>query len=665
MSDQNKLSEVLKNQKEGGDTPPPAKTPIANSIMPPVSKQDELNYLTRWVEDSRFFGGVFQGYIDYSAVEHSDVADNVNAAYDAEVGTLAGLGSGIIMGFVLHFLFRRYYKAKKSLNPLYRTFKTLASLGMSVGIFIANILPMPATAKGFFAAVFADIACLVIGLFALPYWLIRQYILKTPANLRHQFTKTGNEGWSKYAKTALVFGTYLGQALGALFGYVSHSNLLTTLAIGSAVGAITCFAASLIFVPLINKFFAKKLITEGYDIYLFNRRNLGRTYFNKNRKALILTNIGEKCAAYFVENGQLNSEPVQITLSPSQISKINEEWHYDVNGKVENISNNDLCIADITTQACLKSGRADPKDQFRNNYIRTGITLGLAVGSILGFILGTLIFPGLGSLIGMLLGGAVTAIFGGILIGKHGHKISYNLQKKLNITTESDNSWDYASRSTSYAFAFLGAAIGFFVPVPGGFFIGAALGSAIGGVIGWFAGLGIVKKARKMNPVENKAETLPWTQRVGSGLNIGSIIGAVIGFGLGVLGGPLGALAGATLGLAVGGVIGSACGALADKPARGLMKQALLNEPPTRPRPVAITEAPESETTQSLYHKFFKADQIDSIAKEELPPLRLSHSASVENRYHSFSTTKMSQQPHAKVDKPYVIPEKNCHSVSF
>jgi MFS family permease len=455
-----------------------------------LTPQDKLNFFGRWVELCRFLGLLPQAIVAQEVVTG-------NPDFNAQMGGMVDKIGGMVIAIVLHLFFKERYKKLQSLNPVYRNAKTLATLGLELGLLISDLWLLPQVLA---TAVFA----LGIGLLAVPYWLYGEYLDRKEQKEREKAKaagipyvskrkeqrndKTGIEGWSKYGKTFLVFGMYVGEVIGTIFAFAVRGNYLLNIAIFGAIGSVASFVAGIAIVPLINKYFNKALITT--------------------------------------------------------------------------------------------------KEKFRNNYIRSGITLGLAVGSVIGFILGTILFPGLGSLIGMAIGSAFGGVIGGIVLGIKGYKITTYMHDNWNVGDDPDNSWDYATRNTSYLFGFIGAAIGFFVPVPGGPLIGAAIGSAIASAFGWVAGLVVIRLARLTAPKEEKALTLPWTQRIANGTMIGSMIGAAIGFGFGFIGGPAGAILGATLGFSLGATVGGLAYGLYDEMARHLIKQFFLGK--TIAVPIAI-----------------------------------------------------------------------------
>lgn len=460
-----------KQDDYSSDAASPVASSFGASFPQPISKQDELNFACRWLEISRSLGGVPQSALMYSRENHIDLNNSDDVNNEILVESYIGNGSGLVMGLILHWLIKNKYQRVRSLNPLYRNFKTLSSFGYTLGVAISKLLPAPTAAQSFFGILLGNVLGFTLGLFSFPYWLVRKYVFKVDPEKNYHTTlaRTGTEGWSKYGKTSLVYGTYIGQIFGFAFPHAVHSNMLANIAVmGGLVGAGS-FLLSLVLVPAIN-YIAKKVLVS------------------------------------------------------------------------------------------------DSKENFRSNYVRSGITVGVSLGATVGFILGSVLFPGIGSAIGMAIGTAVGGILGGATLGVYGGKITRSLQKNWGISKDTDNSWDYATRTSSGWFACLGAAIGFFLPIPGGALAGAAIGGLIGGLVGWGAGFGIIRAARAISPEEPKAKTLPWTQRVSTGSSIGSIIFGAIGLTIGLLGGPFGAMAGAALGFAIGGFLGGIIGAAYERP---------------------------------------------------------------------------------------------------
>ena len=445
-----------RQQSEEGERSPRLAEAATHPPDDRLTDQDRLNFFGRWIEIARFLGGLPAALVAF-------LTPSEGADYDTQFEGMVDKIGGVAIGTALHFTFKGRYKKVRSLNPLYRNFKTLATAGTELGLLVSDFRVLPQILA---TAVFA----LGMGILAIPYWLYREYVLKTPLHLRNKHYKTGIEGWSKYAKTFLVFGMYVGEVIGTVMAFVVRGDYVRNIAVFGAIGSLITFAVGIVAVPLINKFFGDVLITQ--------------------------------------------------------------------------------------------------KDVFRNNYVRSGITLGIALGSAIGFF----IFPVLGPAVGMAIGAAFGSVVGGVLLGGFGYRITKYAQKNWHVKEDTDNSWDYATRNSSYLFGFLGAAVGFlFIPVPGGALMAAAIGSAVASAIGWGIGLYVIRQARRTSPEEQKATTLPWTQRIANGSMIGSMIGVTLGFCIGLAFGPGGAIMGATLGFSAGAMIGGLGYGLYDRKARELI----------------------------------------------------------------------------------------------
>jgi MFS family permease len=443
--------------------------------------------------------------------------------------------SGVVIGSAMHLALQNKYRKVKSLNPLYRNFKTLAAAGTELGIVIGDLSRMPQVLA---TAIFA----LVLGVLAIPYWLYREHYYKeTPVELLNKDYKTGVDGWSKYAKTFLVFGMYVGEAIGVFIALASSSlEVMRTLMFVGAIGSVVAFLVGLISVPIINK------LTNG--------------------------------------------------------------------------------------------GLVTKKDVYRNNYVRSGITLGIALGSTFGYFLLPLILPALAPLATLAVGAAFGSILGGIAIGVYGGRITQYIQVNWHVIEDTDNSWDYATRNSSYLFGFAGAVIGFFVPVPGGALVGAAIGNAIASVVGWGLGLYVIRQARLTSREEQKALTLPWTQRIANGTMIGSMVGASLGFCLGLIGGAGGAVMGATLGFSAGAIAGGFAYGLWDKKARQLIYHFFRGE-----SYVALVEEEKTKLLSPTHA--ISNDEVPSAQEvPRVPP------QTVTNSFAAISTSLASASPGSKLE---------------
>lgn len=459
-------------------------------------QQTQLNFISRLIEISRFSGAPAQAAFCETAF--SDDLTSEVVTENVQISNVVGNGAGLLFGiFIYYVLPRRYRKVGVSTNPFYRNFKTLAYFGWQLGVVISNFLGIKDPNKRkLISIIVSDIGCIVFGLFAIPYWIIREKILKIPANSKPKYSIVGFEGWSKYAKTFIVFGTAVGQAIGGLISSFSKniSSAATSINItfyGGLIG-VSSFAASLLMIPLINWVSSK---------------------FRKNGKSIL---------------------------------------------------------------------QFESKKYFSNSYIRTGLTIGAGIGACLGLLIGN--WTTLGLILGGTIVSAIGSVIGGVLLSIYGYKLHkklHPLQKgKTEKDNDIDNSWDYTSRSTASVFGFIGAAVVCAIN-PAAALLLVPIGTAIASLIGWCLGVLIMKYARQLpgNAEEKKAATLPWTQRITTGANIGSIIGGIIGIGVGFAGflltGPAGVILAISLFGAIGAIIGGISGALYDKESRQLIWQAI------------------------------------------------------------------------------------------
>lgn len=225
----------------------------------PIEPKDILNYGSRWLEVKQFSGGFGQGAFDArDLVNRRRDADTTWQENDLQAGSLIGNGAGLLVGIIGHLLCVRYgwYYTNGALNPFYRNFKTLANVGWSVGTFITMMLPLPNPVKKFLAPIVADVASLVIGLFAVPYILYRRGKINPREN--ETLLITGTEGWSKFGKTSYVTGTFLGPLISAICAPDSmmkpaNDSRKNEVSLLTSIAGIGTFVFGMTVVPLANK----------------------------------------------------------------------------------------------------------------------------------------------------------------------------------------------------------------------------------------------------------------------------------------------------------------------------------------------------------------------------------------------------------------------------
>ncbi len=456
------------------------------NVVPPhaISILQSENYRIRYVELIRTIGGAFLAWIYLFLSRNGSIT---GAPLMLASSTIANFMAWVIGEQIIHrlCLYFNLYTETRSRNPLYRNFKTLASLGFSLGILLAmcgSIFDIKTDVSLLSASV-----AFVAGLSAFGVY---QYRKSLPLRAEHQKSideQLGTEGWSKYTKLALTMGTSIGQIMG---GYVAYSggydtlSSWTTITLYGAVVSTISFFAMAICVPLIN---------------------------------------------YFTRGNRLEDRGILV---------------------------------------------CENRDAFNTNYMRSGMTLGVTIGTILGGFLAPLIISGLPASVGIAIGAGVISIITGVTLGVYGHSITLYFQNNWGISANTDNNWSFASRNTSMAFGFVGTGLAC-VFCPGAALLEyAAMGSAATGFIGWFVGLGIMWKARRLEPMEDPPTKLPWTQRISTGSTRGATIGAFTGLAIAVFicsGGALGLTGMITLGYALGGVIGGMYEGFDDEVARRMM----------------------------------------------------------------------------------------------
>lgn len=426
------------------------------------------NYKSRYAELTKPMAGALATAI-YSILGDIESDSSIKMNISTTIATFACwiVGEHLVHRFCVYF---NLYTKPNAKNPLYRNFKTLSSLGVTLGV-IAAALSTSLSDRKLGTFLYSALIGSVLGLFAL---ILRRY--GSSASLADEDTnidaQMGTEGWSKYTKTALVFGAAIGQLLGGILSYTQSSDALSSwanISLYGAVGSALSFAAVTLFVPLIN-------------------------YLTRNKN-------------------------------------------------------------DPLARGILVSSN---RDVFNNNYVRAGMTLGAAVGTIVGGLLGPVILPGLSITAAIAMGASVFSLISGIGLGFYGHKLALYFAKSWGVQCNTDNGWSYAARSSAHFFSFLGITLTCIFCPATALMHTVVIGSAIASVVGWFSGLFIIALARKMEPDETKvkATTLPWTQRISAGASRGAIIGALLGIALGcVAGGPLGIIGSSIFFSSLGGVI--------------------------------------------------------------------------------------------------------------
>ncbi|HVY54021.1 MAG TPA: hypothetical protein VHA13_05830 [Gammaproteobacteria bacterium] len=498
---------------------------------------------------------------------------------------------------------------RTSTNPLYRNFKNLSALGFQFGQAanaVSNISGLENSgARRIFSFIFSDICCIIFGLFAFAYWLVREKILGIPANSKHEYAITGTEGWSKYAKTSLTFGTSVGQAIaGVVAATVHHASAAMvsfSISLWGGLMGVAGFFFGLFVVPLVNwvtsKFSKDRrgyFSAEVWDLGLvkadtISEEELHAISAQSNNAALIVNEQNEYYIFCCHRNKWQKIKLQQAGFTEEEINKL-KNLPFNKIGKIFNsllLTKNspELTREIITTIQDKKVGNKPlhiphhDKDKFRNNYPRSGMVLGAGVGAIIGLGLGYLFF---GPILCSIIISAIGSAIGAIALSIYGKDIHKKLHPPGEVS-DPENSWDYVSRSSANVFAFIGAAV-VCVINPAAALLLAPIGTAIAGFIGWGLGLIAMRRIRhvrekRIDPEtgqaiihdykkEEQASSLPWTQRITTGANVGAAIGGVIGFAVGCVGfvfsGPAGMILAVSLFGALGAIVGGVAGVLYD-----------------------------------------------------------------------------------------------------
>lgn len=569
----------MQNEEDFGQGEPQKK-----GQSPNASKQDEYNYATRWIENSRFLGASARLPYDYIKETRIDPTNPTIIDSQVQTGTVIGNSTGLFFGLFIHFIcvkFKLY--TPYSVNPLYRNFKTLANVGGTVGTLIANLLPFSDNTRKFFAAILTDISCITLGILALPYWLFYRnkndgcdlFLMSNPntENPSDSDYKVSDGNHLYLYKTNDTDVFYYIQENGKPRKYemkivvkeISDSLNKATLNDPSKQKELSKCDDRSITDAILSFTSQKKHTKNEWDTYTIT----GTEGWSKYGKTLLVfgTSLGQIGGALFAYLRQTSL--VVARTSIAIWGGITAVGSFVLGLILVPLIN--WCSEKFSGEKALVTSK-EKKDVFRNNYIRAGMTLGLSLGTAIGFGLGA--FLPFGSLIGATVGGAIGSVILGIAIGIKGRQISEYVRVNWKISKDTENSWDYATRTTSYAFTSVGALIGFFLPVPGGMVAGVLLGGAIGGALGWFVGLPVIRQARQGGKKEEYlSASLPWTQRVATGVNLGTMLGAIVGLIIGAAGGPLGIVAAVSLCSSIGGVLGSVVGTFYGKKVKPVLAE--------------------------------------------------------------------------------------------
>ncbi|MFJ1269347.1 hypothetical protein ACD661_12335 [Legionella lytica] len=237
--------------------------------------KETANYQARYVELAKPMTGAIAIAL-YYVLEDIDGDPSMKLSMSNTIATFICwvLGEQLIHRICMHF---DLYTKPNAKNPLYRNLKTLASLGSSLGIIFASLNHSLSNRKLSFS-LHSMLMGSMIGLFA---FIIHHYESNLEQDAESLDAQMGTEGWSKYAKTALVLGTSLGQFIGGLVSYLDDCDTLTStsnITLYSAIAAVATFFAVMACVPLINYLTRNKEEDKARGILVSEDRSL----FNNN-----------------------------------------------------------------------------------------------------------------------------------------------------------------------------------------------------------------------------------------------------------------------------------------------------------------------------------------------------------------------------------------------
>lgn len=237
----------------------------------PLERKDVLNYGCRWVTDVGQVTGR-SGFLASTLEFENNASSSLNAttfANDIQIATAINGGAGLLIGLAGHALcVRNNWYTKSGLDPLYREIKTLGVAGWAAGTvaasFTAHFIPCSDVFRPFLTPIFAAGACLAFGAIAPFYMLYKHTRKKDPAAEEkdpaakeekcESYCRTGCESHSKYLKSALVTGTFLGPAAGAIYDNqigtdISKDDINTA----TAITGFGAFLLGMTLVPGINR----------------------------------------------------------------------------------------------------------------------------------------------------------------------------------------------------------------------------------------------------------------------------------------------------------------------------------------------------------------------------------------------------------------------------
>jgi hypothetical protein len=380
--------------------------------------------------------------------KHNPSVDNADAFVTQAAGVISGLfGYLVARGLIASNHIK--YPHKKSLNPFYRSYKTLSIFFQMIGS--VALIPVFFVSKfsqrldmGFSSAFVG-----IFGVFATSgmLWAQRYFKCCQPDDNRTLF-KIGPDGWAKFVRTALYWGMCIGGVFGYWFfihgGY--FNNLNTAVMYTGAWGGIVCSVLSFIAIPTFNYFFKDKNNKPLLGFYAQDDEGKMRErnrYRDNYFRVGITIGVAIGAAALFI-GGTLYGFPTEDMLGYVALGG-------SAGGAIGGVCSS--LLGSTITAWVKRDNTANPWDFILANTATLFGYLGISLGTLAGLFIP---FPG-GALGGMALGSIVGKAAGNILglaIGS-----CWNSSREEEETEQGP--WTQRMLLAANRYAVIGAALGF------------------------------------------------------------------------------------------------------------------------------------------------------------------------------------------------------------
>lgn len=231
------------------------------------SKENKAESLREEIAELRKDAGVAARIQEETAIFDQAVAGIATGLFvedETEAGVIANFVGAMSGAFIATGFFSLRKKLPKRFrdklnvtqaNPWSRRFKTLFVLGQKCGELAGDFLPIPlhlpfsSITRKMFSKVTGYFTGILFGIAGIAFFK------GDLSEAEEKIFRFGRDAWTKYAKTGLTFGYYLGIVIGAVVGtfLLPGVGTLAGTLIGGAIGSITGFITAMVAVPIINK----------------------------------------------------------------------------------------------------------------------------------------------------------------------------------------------------------------------------------------------------------------------------------------------------------------------------------------------------------------------------------------------------------------------------